>query len=132
MLPAMLLLTSRLTDTTTDLKEVSMMVDEDTSMVAVGNISVGVIFLVLELFIVCVGCIALAVVCCVLDIFIMFDDITVISDVVLCERSEDLLLTKLDILLLSEIIDDLEVIVGTISVLVSKVASVAVERNIDI
>ena len=128
----MLLLTSRLTDTPTDLKEVSMMVDEDTSMVAVGNISVGVIFLGLELFIVCVGCIALAVVCCVLDIFIMFDDITVISDVVLCERSEDLLLTKLDILLLSEIIDDLEVIVGTISVLVSKAASVAVERNIDI
>ena len=123
----MLLLTSRLTDTPTDLKEVSLMADEDTSMVAVGNISVDVIFLVLDISIVCVGCIALVLVCCVLDIFIMFDDITVISDVVLCERSEDLLLRKLDILLLSGIIDDLEVTVGTISVLVGKAASVVLE-----
>ena len=123
----MLLLTSRLTDTPTDLKEVSLMADEDTSMVAVGNISVDVIFLVLDISIVCVDCIALVLVCCVLDIFIMFDDITVISDVVLCETSEDLLLRKLDILLLSGIIDDLEVTVGTISVLVGKAASVVVE-----
>ena len=124
----MLLLTSWLTDTPTDLKEVSMMADEDIFIVAVGNISVDVILLVLDISIVCVGCIALELVCCVLDIFIKFDDITVISDVVLCERFvEDLLLRKLDILLLSEIFDDLELNVGIISVLVGKAAPVVFE-----
>jgi hypothetical protein len=55
------------------------------------------------------------VVCCVLDIFIMFDDVFIIFDDVSCERpGEDLLLTNSTILLLSEIIDDLEVNVGTI------------------
>lgn len=47
-----------------------------------------------------------------LDIFIIFDDVSIIFDDVSCNNrsGEDLLLTNSTILLLSEIIDDLEVI----------------------